>query len=105
MSTERKTNYTSNSQQRLLKVIKTLSGNEFMGLTPGEIASALKVQPAAITRDLQNLKEAGFAEEVPELGRWRLGPALVQLGLAYLDCRELNKARLNELHSRYTRTP
>ena len=104
MTSDRKTSYTSNSQQRLLKVIKALSGNEFHGLTPGELAQAVRVQPAKITRDLQNLKEAGFVEEVPELGRWRLGPAVVQLGLNYMDRRNSTFAKMNELDNRYRKT-
>lgn len=95
--------YLSDGQQRLLALIKVLAGNEVHGLAPGEIAKAQTCSPSVVTRDLANLKEAGFAEQIPETGRWRLGPALVQIALAH--AREIDRAerKLAETKQRFSR--
>lgn len=99
------TKYTSDGQQRLLALIRVLAGNEVHGLAPGEIARAQDCAPSVVTRDLANLREAGFAEQIAETGRWRLGPALVQI--AHAHQREMDKAerRLAETRQRFSRSP
>lgn len=99
------TTYLNDGQQRLLALIRVLAGNEVHGLAPGEIAKAQSCSPSLVTRDLANLKEAGFAEQIVETGRWRLGPALVQVALAHT--REIEKAerKLAETRQRFSRTP
>lgn len=100
-----KTDYTSTAQQRILKLLVALAGNEFTGLLPSELARGLKTSASNVTRDLHNLKTAGLAEEVPEAnGRWRLGPKLVQIAVAHLNCRDRAQNRLTELNQRYSRT-
>ena len=47
--------YINAAQQRLLKVIVLLAGNEFNGLAPSDLAKALNTNPSNITRDLANL--------------------------------------------------
>lgn len=100
---EKKTSYDSASQQRILATVMVLAGNEFNGLLPSEIAKALKVAPSAVTRDLSNLNKAGFAEQITETGRWRLGPKVVQLALAFTTAVDRSRSRLNEITQRYTR--
>ncbi|GBG03925.1 hypothetical protein AZSI13_32520 [Azospira sp. I13] len=97
--------YRNEAQQRLCKVICLLAGNEFNGLAPSEIAKAVNVSPPNITRDLANLKEAGLAEQLPDTGRWRLGPKLVQIGLAFTAHLDKSRSRLDEMTNRYTRQP
>lgn len=96
--------YLSDGHQRLLRLIRTLAGNEVHGLAPGEIAKAQDCSPSVVTRDLANLREAGFAEQIVETGRWRLGPALVQVALAH--AREIEKAerKLAETKQRFSRS-
>ena len=96
--------YESNSQQRVLKVMFALAGNEIRGLEPTAIAKGLAIAPSAVTRDLANLVIAGVAEKMDN-GAYRLTPKIVQVAIAFSD--ELNKAqtKLSEIGNRYTRTP
>jgi DNA-binding IclR family transcriptional regulator len=100
-----KSQYDSKSQQRILQMLRTLAGNEFHGLQPSEIAQALKCGASTVTRDLHNLREAGFAEQIPETGRWRLGPSLVQISIAFSTSLDRAHARLKEVTNRFTREP
>lgn len=97
--------YINAAQQRLLKAIVLLAGNEFSGLAPSDLAKALNTNPSNVTRDLANLKEAGLAEQLPDTGRWRLGPKLVQIALAFSDHMSRANARIDEMQQRYTRQP
>jgi len=97
------TNYISPSQQRILRLITVLSGNEFNGLAPSEIAKAMKCGASMVTRDLDNLREAGFAEQIQETNRWRLGPKLVQISVSFTNALNRAESRLREVSQRYTR--
>ncbi|HJW23773.1 MAG TPA: IclR family transcriptional regulator [Rhodocyclaceae bacterium] len=102
MSTQR---YRNEAQQRILKVMLLLAGNEFNGLAPSDLAKAVDTNPSNITRDLANLQEAGLAEPLADTGRWRLGPKVVHIAVAF--SRQLDRARirLDEVTNRYTREP
>ena len=97
--------YDNAGQQRILRALLILAGNEFNGVAPGELAKAMGEAPSTATRDLHNLKEVGFAEQIQETGRWRLGPKVIQLSFAFST--ELTRARqrLDEITCRYTRQP
>jgi DNA-binding IclR family transcriptional regulator len=97
--------YDNGSQRRLMQLILIFAGNEFHGLSPGELAKAAKVAPGTITRDLHNLKEGGFIEQIEETGRWRLGPKLVQIALAFQTNLGRAKSRLTEVEQRFSREP
>ena len=97
--------YINAAQQRLLKAVVLLAGNEFNGLAPSDLAKALNTNPSNVTRDLANLKEAGLAEQLPDTGRWRLGPKLIQIALAFSDHMSRSSARIEEMQQRYTRQP
>jgi len=97
--------YINAAQQRLLKAVVLLAGNEFSGLAPSDLAKALGTNPSNVTRDLANLKEAGLAEQIQDTGRWRLGPKLIQIALAFSDHLIRSSDRMNELKQRYTRLP
>lgn len=101
----KKTDYTVPGQQRILQMATLLAGNEFHGLSPLEIRKAMGVAGAIVTRDLDNLRTAGIAEEIPETGRWRLGPKLIQIGLAFASHIEKQANRVEETKQRYTRLP
>lgn len=100
-----KADYDSPAQQRILRALLVLAGNEFQGVAPGELAKAMNTTPSTATRDLHNLREAGFAEQIQETGRWRLGPKLVQVGLAFSNELMRAETRLAEIRNRYTRAP
>lgn len=97
--------YTNDSQSRGYQVLLTLAGNEFTGLAPSEIAKAVDASPSAITRDLRVLQDAGLAEPILETGRWRLGPKLVQIALAFSDHLARSQRKVDEINQRYTRQP
>lgn len=99
------TNYINAAQQRLLRVIVLLAGNEFGGLAPSDLAKALDTNPSNITRDLANLKEAGLAEQLSDTGRWRLGPKVVQIAVAFSEHIARTSDRMAEIKQRYTRQP
>ena len=100
-----KSEYDSPAQQRILRALLVLAGNEFQGVAPNEYAKALDVAPGTATRDLHNLREAGFAEQIQETGRWRLAPKPVQIALAFSNALQRAESRLGEIKNRYTREP
>lgn len=95
--------YINNAQQRLLRTILLLAGNELSGLAPSDLAKSLDVHPSNVTRDLANLKEAGLAEQLPDTGRWRLGPKIVQVAVDFQLNLERSQSRVDEIRQRYTR--
>lgn len=97
--------YRGEAQERGYRVILALAGNEFLGLLPGEVAKKLDVSPSLITKDLRVLQAAGLAEQIQETGRWRLGPKLIQIAVAFQVHLDDSRRRLDEVHQRYTRTP
>lgn len=96
--------YNTVGQQRILTVLLLLAGHEFDGVLPSELARAANTTAPNITRDLANLRQAGLAEKM-ETGRWRLGPKLIQIALAFSMHISRQSDRLDELKQRYTRLP
>ena len=97
-------NYTNPAQQRLLRMVDLLAGHELHGLAPGEIAKALVIGPSSVTRDLDNLRTAGWAEQTPQGGRWRLSPHVIQIGLRYSAALQASAQAWRDLEQRYGRT-
>lgn len=102
------TSYACAAQQRLLFVQSALAGHEVNGLSLTEIVKALESrmggnQKNNVFRDLQNLKLAGYAEQLPDSERWRLGARVVQTALDHLRGMERATARLEETRQRYSR--
>lgn len=97
--------YTNAAQQRILKALQILAGNELVGITPTDLAKSLDVRPSVITRDLDNLLTSGLAERIHETGRWRLAPKLVQIAIAHSNALSRARARLSEVENRYSREP
>lgn len=101
----RKTDYTNSSQQRILKVLVALAGQEFTGMTPKDLTVAVGTDASTITRDLDNLRTAGLAEQIADTGRWRLGPKVVKVALAFQLHLDRAQAQVDEIKQRYTRLP
>lgn len=93
------------AQVRVLQTLLLLQGHEFQGLAPSEVSKALNTTPSNTTRDLRVLAHLGLAEQIPETGRWRLGPKLVQVATAFQLELSRQRARLDEVAQRYTRSP
>lgn len=96
-------NYSCEPQQRILRLLLTLAGNEVNGLAPGEIAKLQGCSPSVATRDLANLAEAGLAEKAPETGLWRLAPQMVQIAVQFQLALARAEDRLAETRNRFTR--
>lgn len=87
------------SVQRAFAVIDTLAGAD-SELGTNEIARRTGVNPSTVSRLLATLVAGGLVEHIPETGRYRLGPRLVQLGnavLARLDLRQIARPHLHAL--------
>ena len=97
----RTTDDTNAAQQRLLQLIDLLAGQELRGLEPGAIAKALGISAATATRDLDNLRTAGWGEQTPQGGRWRLTPHVIQHGLRYSAALHTNAQSVRDLEQRY----
>lgn len=102
------TNYKCDAQQRLLFVQSALAGHEVNGLSLAEIVKALESrmggnQKNNVFRDLHNLRLAGYAEQLPDSERWRLGARVVQTALDHLRGMERATTRLEETRQRYSR--
>lgn len=105
------TNYACDAQQRVLFVQSALYGHEIDGLSMTEIAAAWAQrvgkskasQKNNIFRDLQNLKLAGYAEQLPDSDLWRLSTRPVQGAMAVMRHFERTQARLDEARQRYGR--
>lgn len=94
--------YISDSQQRILGLVRALAGREVEGLAPSQIAVLQGCSPSQVTRDLANLKHAGWAEQIQTTNRWRLGPAPVQIGMAHMTALDRAQRRLDEIKQRFT---
>ena len=101
MSTQHPYHY--GSQQRALQVLLVLFGHEIDGLSPSQIAKAVQASPSAITRDIHNLVVAGYVEQVPHNGQYRVSPMLGRKALAILHTIERAAQRVEETRNRYTR--
>ena len=97
----RATNYTSAPLQRQLQLIDLLAGHELQGLEPGAIAKALGCTASVTTRDLDNLRTAGWAELHPNGKTWRLTPHVIQIGLRYSASIQAGVQNMRDLVQRY----
>ena len=66
--------YENASQQRLVQVATALAGHELEGIPAPELAIQLDLPVSKLWRDLQNLRAAGWAEQLLPSSRWRLTP-------------------------------
>ena len=97
--------YTNTSQQRLLRVLHALFSDVVMGLPPSAIAKAVAASPSVITRDLNNLRTAGWAERDEATGLWRLTPVLPRQAIKVQAAISRHESRIDETRQRYTRNP
>ncbi|WGK68384.1 hypothetical protein P0082_07800 [Candidatus Haliotispira prima] len=67
-----------NSQARLLRLVELLAEDILQGKSNKDLASSVGKTHDIISRDLACLKEAGWAEPLPNRN-WRITPAFGQL--------------------------
>ena len=95
--------YTNAAQQRILRLALLLAGHEITGVAPAQIGREQDCPAPMVTRDLANLLTAGWAEEVPETGRWRLAPKVVQMSVQHAAALDRATRKLDEIAQRYSR--
>ena len=84
---------TIQSVERAARILKVLgSGTSRMGVT--DIAERLGLAKGTAYGLLRTLEAQELVEQDPETGKYRLGPALLQLGNAFLDNHELRARSL-----------
>jgi DNA-binding IclR family transcriptional regulator len=84
---------TIQSVDRAARILKALgSGTARLGVT--ELSETLGLAKATVHGLLRTLERQELVEQDPETGKYRLGPALLQLGNAYLDGHELRARSL-----------
>lgn len=96
--------YTNEAQQRLLRVVMLLGEDVITGVAPAQIAKALNVPPSYVTRDLDNLKTAGWAVQQEETGRWLLGAKAGALGVKVMASIDRADRKVAEARNRFTRS-
>lgn len=101
----RATDYTNEAQQRLMRVVITLFGDVIHGYPPAVLAKAVDCSQSVITRDLDNLMTAGWAERDEATGHWRLTPRLPQQAIKVFNALDAAQRRVDEARNRFTREP
>ena len=101
----KRTDYTNEAQQRILKVQFVLCLDAVNGFPPSKLAELVNATASTITRDLDNLRTAGVAERDESTGCWRLTPRLPQPAINILNSVDSAQRRVDEVRNRYTRTP
>jgi DNA-binding IclR family transcriptional regulator len=97
--------YTNAAQQRVLQLLLAMFGDVVAGYTPGALAKAINTTASNITRDLDNLATAGFAEQLEETGHWRLTARVPQQAIKVFAAINAHERRLEEAKQRFTRNP
>lgn len=105
MSNARATDYTNEAQQRLMKVVIALFGDVIAGYPPAVLAKAVDCSQSVITRDLDNLLQAGWVERDEATGHWRLTPRLPQQAIKVFNALDAAQRRVDEARNRFTREP
>lgn len=101
----RKTDYTNEAQQRVIRVILALFSDVVTGLSPAALAKAVGCNAPSITRDLDNLATAGLAERDEATGLWRLTPRLPQQAIKVWTAIDRAERRLADSRARFSRNP
>src|SRR5687768_9356468 len=79
---------TIQSVDRAARILKALSaGTAHLGVT--ELSTRLHIAKATVHGLLRTLEKQELVEQDQETGKYRLGPAMLLLGNAYLDNHEL----------------
>ena len=99
------TNYTNESQQRLIKLVLFLFGDAINGYSPSALAKSLGCSATIVTRDMHNLVKAGVAERDDATGACRLTPRLPQQAIKVWTSIDRAERRLEECKQRFSRNP
>ena len=91
---------------RALRIIKAMAGYEFDGLLLTQIAKATDNDMATCLRMLRTLESEGIVQRDAHNDKvWRLGPAWVQIAIAFQHHLAAKQAQLQNFEHNYTRKP
>jgi DNA-binding IclR family transcriptional regulator len=105
MSRKTTTDYTNESQQRLIKLVLVLFGDVVNGYPPSVLAKTMNCTATIVTRDMHNLVKAGVAERDEATGNCRLTPRLPQQAIKVFNAIDHAERRLAEARQRFSRNP
>lgn len=91
------------SAGKVLAVLKVLTRNMADGYSPTELARETGFSMSDITRYVNTLENAGFAERIQETGRVRPSVWFGQCAFAMLQSLDSRAERLNEIKQRISR--
>jgi DNA-binding IclR family transcriptional regulator len=91
---------------RTIQIIRALAGHEFDGLLLGQVAQACDLHPSTALGYLEALVYHGIvARDTRNPKLWRLGPALVQIAIAFQAHLAAKQRELDNFAHNYTRHP
>lgn len=88
------------SAGKVFTVLDALFRNFADGYTNGELAVATGMSQPVITRYVATLIEAGYAERIPETGRFRVSVALARKSIQIMQSLDAAEQRIRETTSR-----
>lgn len=91
----------SGKGQRLLSVFKALEAHPLIGISNKEIADGLDLNPSYVTRELEDLIEAGLVVKLDN-GNFAYSVKTLQIAERFRRQQEGIMARLEELNQRTT---
>nr|DAV11993.1 MAG TPA: Transcriptional regulator [Caudoviricetes sp.] len=91
----------SSKGQRLLSVFKALEAHPLIGISNKEIADGLDLNPSYVTRELEDLIEAGLVVKLDN-GNFAYSVKTLQIAERFRRQQEGMMARLEELNQRTT---
>lgn len=89
----------SNKGCRVLKVLKAMKAHPLVGISNKELADALNIAPAYVSRDLDDLIEEGLVQRL-ENGRYGYSTLMLQIAERYRRDDELMRQRMDETRKR-----
>jgi DNA-binding IclR family transcriptional regulator len=96
------TTYANAAQVRLLDVLEALCGYVVRGASNADLAKAVNTTPSAVTRDMAQLIEKGWARKDAVTGRFHVTAHFTRLTFAVLGDFDSAKRRLDEQFSNHT---
>ena len=91
----------SGKGQRLLSVFKALEAHPLIGISNKEIADGLDLNPSYVTRELEDLIEAGLVVKLDN-GNFAYSVKTLQIAERFRRQQDGMMARLEELNQRTT---
>ena len=89
----------SNKGCRVLKVLKAMKAHPLIGISNKELADALNISPASVSRDLDDLIAEGLVQKLDN-GRYGYSVQMLRIAERYRRDNELMRQRMNELEQR-----